>query len=100
MTELLPASAWPFCQAGPGCDRAPCFEARVEAVAGQRCVRTRTELCAQHVGATIQALTAWARDQGLTGEVTVLAIDLPDPGQAVPAWGRSGLAFSTIKLSA
>ena len=99
MTELLPFSPSLICQADRGCDRPPCFQARFEATAGHRWVRTRTELCAHHLGGTVQALTAWARAQGLNGEVTVLAIDLPDPSQSA-AWGRSGLAFGSIAVTA
>jgi hypothetical protein len=72
----------------------------MDATTGRQRFRTSTELCAEHLGATIHALAAWARDQGLTGEVTVLAIDAPCPGQAPAAWSRSGLAFSTIPLNA
>jgi hypothetical protein len=99
MTELMPAYPSPLCQADQACDRAPCFQARLEAVKGRRWIRTRTELCSQHLGGTVQALTSWARDQGLKGEVTVLAIDLPDPARAAVAWSRSGLAFGSIPVT-
>lgn len=99
MTELLPASPEPVCQADCRCDRVPCFEARLIAAAGRRCVHTHTELCAEHLGGTVQAIAAWARDQGLKGEVTVLAIDPPNTGQASPSRSRNGLAFGTIPLS-
>jgi hypothetical protein len=98
MTELLPASPSPSCKADHLCDRIPCFQARLEATAGHLCVRQRAELCADHLGSTVHALAAWARREGLDGEVTVLAIDLPGPGQSSPAWGRSGLAFATIPI--
>jgi hypothetical protein len=98
MTELLPASPGPRCQAGQPCNRPPCFQARLEATSGPQCVRQRAELCAEHLGNTVQALASWARSQGLDGEVTVLAIDLPRPRHATPAWGRSGFAFATIPL--
>jgi hypothetical protein len=100
MTELLPAYPSPLCQADHDCERAPCFQARLEAVAGRRWIRTRTELCAQHLGGTVQALTTWARNQGLKGEVTVLAIDLPAAGRATSAWSGSGLAFGSIPVTA
>jgi hypothetical protein len=99
MTELLPASPSPFCQAAGGCDRAPCFQARLEATGGHRKVRTRTELCAQHLGQAVQSLAAWARDQGLEGNVTVLAIEPPILGQTASAWSSRGLAFGSIPLS-
>jgi hypothetical protein len=99
MTESLSDSSRPHCQAGRGCDRAPCFQARLEAATGEYHVHKRTDLCAEHLGAAIQAITAWARDQGLHGEVTVLAIDLPDSAQTASAWSRSSLAFATIALS-
>jgi hypothetical protein len=85
LTELLLLSVPALrCQADPRCDRAPCFQVRVEA-AGRRpvrgLVRRQAELCAEHLG-TAAALAAWAREQGLEGQVTVLAIDQPAPGQA------------------
>lgn len=98
MTDLLPASP-PSCQAGCPCDRAPRFQARLEATAGDRRVCRRAELCAQHLGNAVQALAAWARDEGLEGQVTVLAIDLPTPGQVPPAWARRGFAFGAIPLN-
>lgn len=98
MTELLPVSPSPFCKADHHCDRIPCFQARLEATAGRRCIRTRTELCVDHLGNAVQELAAWAREQGLDGEVTVFAIDLPGSSQLSPAWGRSGLLFGTIPL--
>src|SRR5438094_4673803 len=73
MTELPLDSSRPHCQAGRGCDHAPCFQARLDATAGQYRVHKRTDLCAEHLGAAIQAITAWAHDEGLRGEVTVFA---------------------------
>ncbi|MEP7023226.1 MAG: hypothetical protein ABJB47_05315 [Actinomycetota bacterium] len=99
MTELLPAVASPYCQAGQACDRAPCFQARLEAVKGRRCVLQRAELCAEHLGGTVQALTDWAHDRGLEGKLTVLAIDRLVPGRARPLAGRLGFVFSTIQLA-
>ena len=100
MTQLLPALAEPVCQAGRSCDRVPCFQARLEAAAGGRPVRRRAELCAEHLGGTVHALTTWANDRGLRGEVTVLAIDRPARDHAVPSGGRIELVFSTIRLIA
>jgi hypothetical protein len=99
MTELPHDSSRPHCQAGRGCDRAPCFQARLDATAGQYRVHKRTDLCAEHLGAAIQAITAWARDEGLRGEVTVLAIDLSGSGAVTPAWDISSLAFATIPIT-
>jgi len=82
MTELLSYVPSARCQAGQPCDRAPCFQARLEAAAGRRPVRRHAELCAEHLGDTVQALAAWARDRGLEGKVTVLAVDQPARGQA------------------
>ena len=59
----------------------------MEAAAGDRPVRRRAELCAEHVGGTVQRLTTWANDRGLRGEVTVLAIDQPAGDQAAPPGG-------------
>lgn len=100
MTQLLPALAEPACQAGRCCDRAPCFQARLEAAAGDRLVRRHAELCAEHLGGTVHALTTWANDRGLRGEVTVLAVDRPARDQPVPPGGRIGFVFSTIRLTA
>jgi hypothetical protein len=82
-----------------GC--APCFLAELEAAVGRRLVRRHAGLCADHLGDTVQALAAWARDHGLEGKVTVLAIDRPARGQpASPARpGDRGFAFGTIMLS-
>jgi hypothetical protein len=103
LTELLKLSVPARrCQADPRCDRAPCFQARLEA-AGGRPVRRQAELCAEHLG-TAAALAAWARERGLRGQVTVLAIDQRAPGQAGgPADPddrvRGGFAFGTIPLN-
>jgi hypothetical protein len=96
MTQLLPAAASPQCQAGRSCHRAPCFQVRLEAAAGCRPVRQTTELCAEHLG-DIHAMAAAAREQGLLGQLTVLAIDRAAGGP--PAAGvRNGLVFDTIPL--
>ena len=106
MTELLPSAPSLHCQADGPCDRAPCFQARLEAAAtGRRPVRRHAELCAEHLGDTVQALATWARSQGLEGKVTVLAIDQPAPGQADSSARQdnnrvhSGFAFGTIQLN-
>jgi hypothetical protein len=99
MTELLLSAPSRHCQADRGCDRTPCFQARLEADP----VHQHAELCAEHLG-TVQAMAAWAREQGLEGKVTVLAIEqaVPGhtPGPARPgAWAQCGFAFGTILLS-
>jgi hypothetical protein len=90
------------CQADPRCDRAPCFQVRLEA-AGRRRVHRSAGLCAEHLG-TAATLAAWAREQGLDGQLTVLAIDQPAPGQegnlARPGDRvHCGFAFGAIPLS-
>lgn len=103
MNDLMVASPPTGCQAGQLCDRAPCFQARLQATADGRRVRRHADICACHLGGTVQALAAWARHQRLTGTVTVLAIDHQYPR---PADGRSsggsqmlrGFAFGTIIL--
>jgi hypothetical protein len=104
MTQLLPSVPPGRCPADRCCSRLPCFQARIEATAGHRTIRTSTEVCAEHLGDTVQALTTWARQQGLRGHLTVLATGQPGsrhaaspgtpPGAALP----SGFAFSTIAL--
>jgi hypothetical protein len=98
MSELLPAFPLPYCQADLPCERLPCFQARLKAAAGRHCVERRAELCWEHIGDAVHALATWARTQGLEGQVTVLAIDVPTPGQPSPAWGMTGLAFGTVPL--
>jgi hypothetical protein len=100
MNDLLPASPRTHCQADPHCRSAPCFQARLEGTSGRSNIKTRTELCAEHLADTVRTLAAWAREQGLEGEVTVLAVDRPRPGQIWPSWGRNGLLFTTIPLTA
>ncbi|HMH91501.1 MAG TPA: hypothetical protein VK586_10510 [Streptosporangiaceae bacterium] len=103
MTELLLLSVPALrCQADPRCDRAPCFQVRLEA-AGGRPVHRQAELCAEHLG-TAAALAAWARERGLQGQVTVLAIDQRAPGQAGSAARpddrvHCGFAFGAIPLN-
>jgi hypothetical protein len=104
MTELLISVRSPHCQADRPCDRAPCFQARFEAAAGRSPVRRHAEFCAEHLGGTVHALATWAREHGLAGTVTVLAIDQPAPGQAnSPARPddlvHCGFAFGTILLN-
>lgn len=103
MTELLLLSVPVLrCQADPRCDRAPCFQVRLETV-GHAAVQRHAELCAEHLG-TAAELAAWAREQGLEGQVTVLAIDQPAPGQAGNLARpddrvHCGFAFGAISLN-
>jgi hypothetical protein len=46
----------------------------------------------------VYALAAWAHDQGLEGQVTVLAIDRATPTQKSSAWGKCDLAFGAISI--
>ena len=99
MTELQ-SSLSRHCQADHDCNRTPCFQARLEAASGRRRVRRRTEFCAEHLGGTVQAMTAWARGRGLDGKVIVLVIEQPPPGQAaISERARCGFAFGTILLN-
>jgi hypothetical protein len=102
MNDLLTLIPAPGCQADQRCDRAPCFQAKLHATAGTTRVTRDAEICACHLGGTVQALAAWARHQHLTGTVTVLAID---PAGHVagdrPAGSHHmprGFAFGTIAL--
>ena len=103
LTELLLLTVRArHCQADPRCVRAPCFQVRLEA-SGPRAVRRQAELCAEHLG-TAAALAAWARERGLHGHVTVLAVDQRAPGQAGCAarpddWAHRGFAFGTIPVN-
>jgi hypothetical protein len=102
MTELLLSVPSPRCQADRQCDRTVCFQARLEA-AGRHPVRKQAELCAEHLGTAV-AIAAWAREQGLEGKVTVLAIEQAAPGQAA-GLARSGerahlgFVFGTILVN-
>lgn len=102
MTELLLSAPSPRCQADRRCDRTVCFQARLEA-AGRHPVRKQAELCAEHLG-TAAAIAAWAREQGLEGKVTVLAIEQAAPGQPagpVRSGERAhlGFVFGTILVN-
>lgn len=79
MTELPLRAPSARCQAAPACGHPPCFLARFEGSAGQRPVVRAVGLCAGHLGDAVQALTAWARERGYEGTVTVLAVGEPPP---------------------
>jgi hypothetical protein len=98
MTEPFPSFTAPFCQADCRCEHPAVFRARLEAAAGTRHVLRRAALCAHHLGDSVYALAAWAHDQGLQGEVTVLAIDQPAAAHSFPAWRRCELVFGAIPI--
>jgi hypothetical protein len=107
MTEFLQPALPARCQADDLCDRPPCFQARLEVTAPDRLpTRLQTELCAQHLGGSVQALSAWAREQGLEGKVTILAIDQPERGMtrcggSLSQVGRGfglGFVFASVAL--
>jgi hypothetical protein len=105
MTELMSYVPAAICHSGHRCDRAPWFQAQFDAAAGQNPVQRNAVSCAEHLGATVQVLAAWARDQGLHGKVTVLATDRQPPRQASRAAARPGerlrftFDFGTIALT-
>ena len=101
MTALLTSVPYVHCQANRQCDRAPCFQARFEAIAGHRAVQKDAELCAEHLGGMVHALATWAPDQGLEGKVTVLAIDEAASRQTTRPDDLllHGFAFGTILVN-
>lgn len=83
------------------CDRACCFQARLEATAGTRAVIRDARVCGEHLGDAVRELTAWAHEQRLRGQLTLLVIDGPGDGQrgdASPAGLPAGFAFAAITL--
>lgn len=106
MTSIHSRTQPGACQADRRCQRAPCFQARLEAGDGPQRVSRSAEACASHFGDMVQALAAWAYAHDLTdGQLTVLAIDPPPagpcPGARVGLRERAGhgFAFSTIELA-
>lgn len=104
MTGLLRCTRSDTCQAVPGCLRPPRFQAHLGADEHIR-LPGRTGACPGHLGAMVQAMTAWARDHGLTEtDLLIVTIDpLPGPHcPGLPSAGGSaqadGLVFSTIHL--
>jgi hypothetical protein len=92
------------CEADPRCTRAACFQVQLEASRPEQAHR-QASACAYHVADVIEALRAWARDQGLGGgQLTILAIESVAGGHQ--ACGASGpntaalreFAFTTIPL--
>mgnify|MGYP001175620918 CR=1 FL=1 len=83
------------------CETPPCFQAQLEATAGLQHTSLAAELCALHWGEAVQALIAWASGQGMSGHLTVLAIDPPSSERPTggPRQLPGSLAFSTIGLA-
>jgi hypothetical protein len=102
MTQLLSSRPVIRPPADRCCDRAPCFQAWLETTAGPRQTRVITELCACHLGEAAQALAAWARAQGLSGQLTVLAIGQPPLRQPADPTDQftTGFAFGAIQIGA
>ncbi len=99
MTDFL-ANLALACQGSDLCDRVPRFRARIDATAGSRHVLTSAAMCAQHLGCSVNALTAWARDQRLEGRLTVFAINHANADQPHAASATGDFAFSVIQLVA
>ena len=103
MTGILPCTCSRACRADSTCVRLPRFQARLDAQHPR--IRWRTEACANHLGIMVAGLTAWARQQDLTGaELTILTIE-PPPRESYPRTQRrryftqtSGFIFSVIHL--
>jgi hypothetical protein len=101
MTDLPLCAPPVHCQAAPACGHPPCFLARFEGSAGQRPVVRAVGLCAGHLGDAVQDLTAWARERGYEGTVTVLAVGEPPQRPAIRPTGLgarlpSDFAFGTV----
>jgi hypothetical protein len=93
------------CEADPRCRHGACFQVQLEASRPRRADR-QALACAYHVADVIEALRAWARDQGLGGgQLTILAIESAAGGHHAPGTGgpkTAGLrefAFTTIPLT-
>jgi hypothetical protein len=93
------------CQADSGCERAACFQARVEATIGRNEIRRRANACGRHLTDVVQALCAWVRDRDISsGCLTVFAVDphalrRPDH-RGDPSWlAAPGFAFYALPIS-
>lgn len=74
------------CQADPLCDRPLRFQADLEGRIGWHRVAESEQACAVHLGNAAQHLADWARTHQVTsGQVTVFAIDPPQPQWPSPA---------------
>jgi len=95
------------CDADAECLRVACFQVQLDSSCPRHAHR-RANACAYHVPDVIEALRAWAGEQGLAdGQLTILAIEPIAggwlPGQAVQPGPPGqpelrGFAFSTIPL--
>jgi len=80
INDIYPSTCSRPCQADRTCGRLPCFQACLDASQGamRPQIHKRTEACANHLGAMVIALTAWAREQDVTSaDLTVLIIEPP-----------------------
>jgi hypothetical protein len=107
MTGILLCTCSSACQADSTCDRAPHFQARLDAPrdAQRPPIQLRTAACGSHLGTMVAAMAAWAREQDLTGaQLTVLTVVPPLRDSAARqrphrGWAQtSGLVFSIIHL--
>lgn len=92
------------CQADQHCDRAPCFRAHLQGLAGGQQVTSSACACADHLGRVVHNLARRAQARGLaSGQIHVDAIDPPPPGAPDSAGSRgsplSSFAFGTIRLT-
>jgi hypothetical protein len=95
------------CDADTECLHVACFQVQLDSSCPRQAHR-RANACVYHVPGVIEALRAWAGDQGLAdGQLTILAIEPAAggrlPGAAVQSAGPGepelrGFAFSTIPL--
>jgi hypothetical protein len=87
------------CDAETVCLHVPCFQVQVEA---GRQLHRQVNACAYHVTEVIEAMKAWAGEQGLAdGQLTILAIGPAAAGRQSGATGPQdlrGFAFTTIPL--
>lgn len=95
------------CQADRTCVRLPCFQACLEAPqrAERPRIHKRTEACANHLGAMVIAMTAWAREQDVaSADLAILIIEppacdnYPRRQQASDCSQTSGFIFSIIHI--
>jgi hypothetical protein len=88
------------CDADPCCTHGACFQVQLEASRPRQAHR-QALACAYHVADVIEALRAWARDQGLGGgQLTILAVESAAGGTSGPKTaGLREFAFTTIPLT-
>jgi hypothetical protein len=97
------------CQADRTCVRVPRFQAYLDTAQDSQQPRIRkcTKACANHLGAMVMAMTAWAREQDApSADLTVLIIEPPAydpyPRQHHPrdCAQTSGFVFSVMHIEA